>query len=197
VRLVPQLGVSRYRLDFAVKDPDRPGRYLLAIECDGASYHSAPTARDRDRLRQQQLESLGWRIHRIWSTDWFNHRARELLRCLEAIEQARLAVVSVPEAPKPPQTPSTAPTVNEADAATTASKAPSTPKPVWPPRTWTTIDQVPRTVLASVVAWATSDGLLRTDDQIVQLVATELGFQRSGARIRAVILEALAASRPS
>ena len=45
---------------------------VLAIEADGASYHSSPTARDRDRLRQEQLERLGWTFHRIWSADWFH-----------------------------------------------------------------------------------------------------------------------------
>jgi very-short-patch-repair endonuclease len=59
IQLVPQLGVSQYRIDFAVLDPKQTGRYLLGIECDGAMYHSAATARDRDRLRQQVLEGLG------------------------------------------------------------------------------------------------------------------------------------------
>ena len=69
-------------------DPQQPGRFVLAIECDGASYHSAPTARDRDRLRQQQLEALGWRFCRIWSTDWFNERDKEAARVVEAYERA-------------------------------------------------------------------------------------------------------------
>ncbi len=72
-----QVGVSGYRIDLAVVDPDLAGSYLLGIECDGATYHSARTARDRDRLRQQVLESLGWRIHRIWSRDWIDDRQRE------------------------------------------------------------------------------------------------------------------------
>ena len=67
-----QLGQSGYRIDIAVPSKTKPGIYMLAIECDGASYHSHVSARDRDRIRQQHLENLGWRIHRIWSTDWFN-----------------------------------------------------------------------------------------------------------------------------
>lgn len=66
-----QIGVSGYRIDLAIVDPQQPGKYLLGIECDGAMYHSAATARDRDRLRQEVLEGLGWTIHRIWSRDWF------------------------------------------------------------------------------------------------------------------------------
>ena len=67
----PQVGCSGYRIDIGVVDPRAPGRYLVGIECDGKSYHSGATARDRDRLRQHVLEGLGWRIHRIWSTDWW------------------------------------------------------------------------------------------------------------------------------
>src|SRR5712691_5733397 len=59
-QLEPQVGTAGYFIDIGVKDPEYPGRYVLAIECDGASYHSARSARDRDRLRQEVLESLGW-----------------------------------------------------------------------------------------------------------------------------------------
>ena len=66
-----QIGVSGFRIDLAVVNPDRAGAYLAGIECDGATYHSAATARDRDKIRQAVLEGLGWNILRIWSTDWF------------------------------------------------------------------------------------------------------------------------------
>src|SRR4029079_11856079 len=69
-----QVGEAGFSIDLAVVDPRRPGRYLLGIECDGATYHRAATARDRDRLRQGVLEKLGWSIVRIWSTDWFENR---------------------------------------------------------------------------------------------------------------------------
>lgn len=88
-QLKPQVGSAGFFIDLAVVDPRLPGRYLLGIECDGASYHSARSARDRDRLRQQVLEDLGWRIHRIWSTDWFRYPERELKRAAAAIEEAR------------------------------------------------------------------------------------------------------------
>ncbi len=84
----PQVGCSSYRIDLAVVDPRAPGRYLLAIECDGASYHSAATARDRDKLRQMVLERLGWKVHRIWSTEWWNSPQREQARLLAALEFA-------------------------------------------------------------------------------------------------------------
>ncbi|WP_249755637.1 DUF4011 domain-containing protein [Microvenator marinus] len=85
-----QVGVGGFYIDLAVVDPARPGVYLLGIECDGAAYHSAKSARDRDRIRQNILENLGWRIHRIWSTDWWTQRTSQLQRVLGALDEARL-----------------------------------------------------------------------------------------------------------
>lgn len=88
----PQVGTAGYFIDIAVKDPEHPGRYLLAIECDGAAYHSSRSARDRDRLRQGVLEGLGWNFHRIWSTDWFRNPQQEITRAVAAIEAARASI---------------------------------------------------------------------------------------------------------
>lgn len=66
-----QVGVSAFRIDLGVVDPDAPGRYLCGVECDGATYHRSATARDRDKLRELVLRGLGWEILRIWSTDWW------------------------------------------------------------------------------------------------------------------------------
>jgi len=68
--LLSKLDVSEYRIDIGVVDPEQPGHFILGVECDGAMYHSAKTARDRDRLRQEVLERMGWTIYRIWSPDW-------------------------------------------------------------------------------------------------------------------------------
>jgi very-short-patch-repair endonuclease len=83
-----QVGCSGYWIDFAAKHPSQPGRYVLAIEADGVMYHSSATARDRDRLRQDHLERLGWTFHRIWSTGWFRHREREVARAVAAFDLA-------------------------------------------------------------------------------------------------------------
>ena len=91
----PQVGTAGFRIDLAVVDPDKPGRYLLGIECDGATYHSSRSARDRDRLRQAVLESRGWKIHRIWSTDWFQQPEAQLRKVLDAIELNRTTLVSL------------------------------------------------------------------------------------------------------
>ena len=74
-QLHTQVGASSFRVDLAVVHPDAPGVYLTGIECDGATYHRSATARDRDKLREQVLRSLGWDIVRIWSTDWWIDKA--------------------------------------------------------------------------------------------------------------------------
>jgi very-short-patch-repair endonuclease len=89
-RVEHQVGVAGFYIDLAVVDPERPGHYILGIECDGATYHSAKMARVRDRTRQAVLESLGWSIHRIWSTDWFRNPGEQLGRAVTAIERARV-----------------------------------------------------------------------------------------------------------
>ncbi len=103
-----QVGSIGFYIDLAVRHRQKPGRYVLGIECDGASYHSAKSARDRDKLRQMALEVRGWKLHRIWSTDWWQSREGEVQRCIEAIERAHAA-----DAPEPP----------------TVSDAASAPKP--------------------------------------------------------------------
>ena len=90
----PQVGSSGFRIDIGVRHSDRPGTYILAVECDGATYHSALWARERDRLRQDVLEHLGWRFHRIWSTDWFYNRSAQVDRLRHALTIARDAAAS-------------------------------------------------------------------------------------------------------
>jgi hypothetical protein len=84
----PQVGQAGYRIDMAVRHPEKPGTYVLGIECDGAMYHSSLVARDRDRLRQDVLEGLGWELHRIWGPAWYRNRAGEEARLRAAIEDA-------------------------------------------------------------------------------------------------------------
>ena len=85
-QVVPQVGVASFFIDLGVRHPAKAGTFLLGIECDGASYHSGRSARDRDRLRQEILDNLGWKIHRVWSTDWFKNRDGEIKRMLRYIE---------------------------------------------------------------------------------------------------------------
>ena len=87
-----QVGSAGFRIDLGVRDPGKRSQYILAVECDGASYHGALWARERDRQRQQVLEQLGWRFHRIWSTDWFYRRQDEIERLDAALSAARAAM---------------------------------------------------------------------------------------------------------
>ncbi|MBL6459278.1 DUF3320 domain-containing protein [Belnapia sp. T6] len=104
----PQIGVSGFRVDLGIVDPDAPGAFLAGVECDGATYHRSASARDRDRLRQAVLEGLGWRILRIWSTDWWTNAQREtdrvhmaLTGLLETTRQARAVDAPPCEAGQP------------------------------------------------------------------------------------------------
>ena len=86
--VVPQVGVAGFFIDIGVLSPVRSGDFLLGIECDGAAYHSSSSVRDRDRLRQEILESKGWQIHRIWSTNWFHARQAEIDRLKRVLDEA-------------------------------------------------------------------------------------------------------------
>lgn len=83
--VLTQIGVSRFRVDLGIVHPDTPGKFLAGVECDGATYHASPSARDRDRVRQIILERLGWRLIRVWSTDFFNDPTSSLHRVHSAL----------------------------------------------------------------------------------------------------------------
>ncbi len=83
-----RVGRSAYPIDLVVIDNRKPEmeEYLLGIVCDGRTYHKYPTARDRDRLRQEVLQKLGWRIYRIWSREWNRDRESQIHKLIERIE---------------------------------------------------------------------------------------------------------------
>lgn len=197
IPLLSQWGSSRYRIDLVAKHPSDPGRLVLAIECDGATYHAAPTARDRDRLRQQHLEALGWRFLRIWSTDWFQRRESEITRAVRAYEEAvaaadrARATAAVQQAESPHA--ASAPLPERETCSTEAESAPAptnrSPRPLMGRRK--SIEDYTDRELEEMVRWILSDGLLRPNEDIVREVAAELGFQRIGVRIRATIVAAI------
>lgn len=184
IPLVPQVGSSGYWIDFAAEHPKRPGQMVLAIETDGAMYHSSPTARDRDRLRQEHLERLGWSFHRIWSTSWSNDREREIALAVQAYEAAvRRADGEAPDLAEA-----------RAAQATPSDKAPARgPRPNVPPGL--SIGDYTHRQLVSIVRWIESDTLLRTDDELLEAVMAELRFKRRGTRIVRMINEAIAEVR--
>jgi very-short-patch-repair endonuclease len=180
VPLTPQLGVSGYRVDLALRHPDRPGRYVLAVECDGASYHSSPIARERDRLRQEQLERIGWRFHRIWSSEWFADPRGVTERVVAAWRRAVIESDADEEADPAPfdRPPPPAPRAE-------AAGRPRGPRPLRAYRSHEHRD------IVEVVRWVESDTLLRTRDELAAEVLAALGFERAGSRIGPAILEAI------
>jgi very-short-patch-repair endonuclease len=182
--LHPQVGCSGFRIDLGVVDAQAPGRYLLGVECDGATYHSSPTARDRDRLRQEVLVELGWRICRIWSTDWLRDREAQVRRVLAALEAARHArtapkAVTAPAASRPAQRVSPQP----------ASATGATPAVVG--TTYESIDEVPESVVREFVRDALRAHGATEAGELIRHVARQLNFRRTGPRIQARIEECL------
>ena len=187
IAVTPQFGVAGYFIDFAAAHPAMPDQMVLAIETDGAGYHSASTARDRDRLRQEQLERLGWRFHRIWSTDWFADPDAELARVRAAYDEA----VAAFDAKRDDE-----PTVVlhfPAPVAQPDGSARTLPRPYVAPGK--PITDYSREDLVELIRWIESDTLLRTEEQVVDAVRRELGFKRGGTRINGAIQAALAEAR--
>ena len=91
---IQEVGQAGYKIDIGIIDPNNKSKFLLAVECDGATYHSSATTRDRDRLRQSVLENLGWRFHRIWSTDWFQNPHSEMKKLESAIHGLKKEKIS-------------------------------------------------------------------------------------------------------
>lgn len=200
--LQPQFGSSGYRIDFAVKHPDQPGRMLLAIECDGASYHSAPTARDRDRLRQEQLERLGWTFHRIWSQDWFSNKEREVEWAKAAYEQSMTQAAEADAATAEDLSPAGSdPGAESLDGDLPGSETEPEQRserngslPI-PPANGRSITDYTTAELVSLIQWIESDGLLRTKADLRDEAVKVLGYQRRGPRIVAAIDIAIDAAR--
>jgi very-short-patch-repair endonuclease len=170
IPVYPQWGVSEYRIDFALAHPERPGQMVLAVETDGASYHHCVSARDRDRLRQDQLERLGWRFHRLWSTDWFRDPEAETRRIVERWQQACQAANEEhePEEAPPPPPPAT---VTDTPAGAARGPRPRLPR-------HTTIRHYTDAELVRHCRWLLRDRLpVPRDDRINEAIET-LGFQR-------------------
>jgi very-short-patch-repair endonuclease len=198
IPLCPQYGASGFRIDFAAQHPTQPGRMVLAIECDGASYHSSETARDRDRLRQEQLERLGWTFHRIWSQDWFQDSGRETEKAIVAYKTAVEAADSADIAPRPDAIAGgSGPRfggVTDAGGNGLVADHPSRgPRPSVP--RGLSITDYSEEELRLVVRHVKSDTLLRTEEDLLTEVMDYLGFNRRGHRIVDAIKYAIQAER--
>jgi REase_MTES_1575/Protein of unknown function (DUF3320)/AAA domain len=193
-----QVGSSGFRIDLGVRHPDKPGAYLLAVECDGATYHSALWARERDRLRQDVLEHLGWRFHRIWSTDWFYNRPAEMERLRTIlfetkklsenglkIDGANIAriVESEPDPPEPTEFELPPPVIR---------RAPPYRRAVFPIRHALEPHEAPVSLLADLTQKIVdAEGPIHFEE-VVRRVAASFGREKAGSRIVAATRNALA-----
>jgi very-short-patch-repair endonuclease len=192
IPVIPQYGVGGMRIDFAAQHPQFPGRMVLAIEADGATYHSSRNARDRDRLRQEHLERLGWRFHRIWSTDWFNDADSEIAKVHAAYDQAVIRT-GRPDASQ-----------QSTRSATPSSDTPSphqqgTPPVRREPRPWLeqglSTDKYEPSDLCRLAEWIESDEILRTEEEVLAEMMLALGRQRKTEKADAVLRAAIRTAR--
>lgn len=182
-------GSSRGRIEYVVRHPTHPERLVLALESDGAAYASIPTARDRDRLRQQHLEALGWRYQRVWALAWLLQREQEVQRILAACAHAVQRTDANAQ-----QTRELAAEIAEQSVRTVKlTPAVRGARPHVPLRN--AIESYRPEEIQALVRWILSDGRLRTDEEILDEMVQELGFKRRGTRIEAVVRTAIAAVR--
>jgi very-short-patch-repair endonuclease len=198
-----QIGASGFRVDLAVSDPEKPGRFVLGVECDGAQYHSSRSARDRDRLRQQVLEAHGWIIHRIWSTDWYLRPEEELKKVEAAIAGAKTEWHERDEQSvlRPTAVPVSFESEDTFDASTVTAVVSSIgekaveewlpyQEAVFPVNTSLEPHEVPIAEMAGyVVQVVQTEGPIHLDE-IATRLRTLWGLKRAGARIRSVVTEA-------
>ncbi|MFV3126910.1 DUF3320 domain-containing protein [Niveispirillum sp. KHB5.9] len=200
--IIPQIGVSRFRIDLGVVHPDRPGDFLAGVECDGASYHSAATARDRDKVRGEVLKSLGWSLVRVWSTDWWIDAQGALDRLDAALNQElersraeaalRPEVSPIPdidlafEAPDPEE-PEAAPSEPVAELLGGDYRMTDfSGQAVIAPERFHDADYAP--VLKDMVLRAVACEAPIRDSLLVERIARAHGFKRSGRQIRDRVL---------
>jgi very-short-patch-repair endonuclease len=188
-----QVGSAGFRIDIGVRDPSYSNAYILGVECDGATYHSALWARERDRLRQQVLESKGWRLHRIWSTDWFNRPDAELRKLLAAIDAAKAAHKSEVDTDREareairiereaiPQVEAISVPYQEADI----PKLDAYPEP----------HLVPTGLMTQYVIEVVRIEQPIHTDEVAKRVARAWGAQRTGTRIRTGVAKALSVAK--
>jgi very-short-patch-repair endonuclease/DNA polymerase III delta prime subunit len=190
LKLTAQYGSSGYWIDYAVQHPTQPGRYVLAIECDGATYHTSESARDRDRLRQEHLERLGWRFCRIWSSEWFYDKERSVGKVLKAYEEAvaRADADDRGETPRPSKQDHV--TVDVPAALAAPMRVGKQPVPAG-----YVIDDYTDEELTALIRWIESDDMPRTKEELLTSAMAALGFQRRGTKIVAAITNAIERAR--
>lgn len=199
----PQVGSAGFRIDIGVRHPDKPGTYVLAVECDGATYHSALWARERDRLRQDVLEHLGWRFHRIWSTDWFYDRRGEIERLRVALVAAREAAeagIRIDGAnrarPKIVEENAAEPGVFEIPEVV-VRQMPAYQRAIFPVVGWQEPHEVPIVTLADLAKRIVqAEGPIHVEE-VARRIASCFGKEKAGARIVAATRAAVSRAQSS
>lgn len=190
----PQWGVSDYRIDFALAHPREPGRMVLAVEADGDTYHRATSTRDRDRLRQEHLQRLGWKFHRVWASAWFSDPEREAQRIIGAWRAAVAEHDAEWHDPSPPralarlglripESPIAAQPSEPNPVPTPAVQRPSGRGPQPDVPYGLPIDDYTKRELIALCRWLVSDRLPLDRQQRITQAMDELGFQRRGKKI--------------
>ncbi|WP_275098566.1 DUF3320 domain-containing protein [Sedimenticola hydrogenitrophicus] len=207
--LHPQIGVSAYRIDLGIVHPDEPGLYLAGIECDGAMYHSSAYARERDKIRQAVLESLGWTLFRVWSTDWWTNRTKALDELHVALTQhlekvreeiaqkaalAEKEVVDAVPSAKPEEPSKERGDANQNGIITHYSRATLSGFDVDPEQFYQPeYDGLIKDMVLHVID---SEGPIH-EEVLVRRIAREHGFQRAGRQIRDRVIQAADKDRNS
>ncbi|MBA4191340.1 MAG: hypothetical protein C0467_25440 [Planctomycetaceae bacterium] len=162
-----QIGCGGYLIDIAILDPQQSGRYVLGVECDGATYHAAATARDRDRLRQEVLEGLGWRLIRVWSADWVRNKSKQVRRIMAALEAS-----TFPDSK------------HRQEVSILTSTNVNTRSVPFDPVEYQLIESVPEGVVEAAVTQVLRDYGSMPVEALIAAVSKHLGFKRTGPLIR-------------
>jgi len=192
----PQVGSAGFRIDLGIRHPEHPGTYVLAVECDGATYHSALWARERDRLRQDVLQHLGWRFHRIWSTDWFYNRRTEINRLRDALDAAHAtsrAGVSIVGANQPrPTMPMETDEMSVVEIPEVIERQmPRYVRAIFPVQTAAEPHEADRSLLARLaIRIIEAEGPIHLEE-IARRIAASFGRERAGSRILSATRAAL------
>lgn len=166
-----QVGCSGFRIDLALVDPEQPDRFVIGIECDGETYHRSATARDRDRLRQDVLEGLGWRIIRIWSTDWMMDSQKQVRRIVDFYKR-RLEKIKTG-------------TISHSSVLSVEQEKPTIVERPEPTQyIYDKIENVPQKIILQCIKeqYERHGKMPRKD--MLDLVARQLGFKRTGHKIQ-------------
>jgi very-short-patch-repair endonuclease len=187
LKVQAQFGALRFRIDLVVMHPQNMCQPVLAVECDGATYHSSYTARDRDKIRQEQLERLGWVFHRIWSSDWFRHRDREVDRLIDAynVALAKHTETTKTDVPVLPKEPHARLPENVASPVPPVTSATDTASPGV--RVRRPIEEYTIREIDALFDQMAIDGVPIVRDVYVRQATLRLGYQRTGKVIKAIL----------